>query len=39
MRECINRAMYKLEFLGWHKDSVKGIGASLWSPNVSLASN
>jgi glycerol kinase len=28
MRECINRAMYKLEFLGWHKDSVKGIGMS-----------
>lgn len=26
MRECMNRAMYKLEFMGWHKDSIKGIG-------------
>lgn len=26
MRECMNRAMYKLEFMGWHRESVKGIG-------------
>lgn len=26
MRECITRAIFKLEFGGWHKDSVKGIG-------------
>ncbi|BEJ14965.1 hypothetical protein CspHIS471_0407320 [Cutaneotrichosporon sp. HIS471] len=26
MRECMSRAMYKLEFMGWHRDSVRGIG-------------
>lgn len=26
MRECINRAMHKLEFMGWQQESVKGIG-------------
>lgn len=26
MRICITRALFKLEFIGWHRDSVKGIG-------------
>lgn len=26
MNECMSRAMYKLEFMGWHKESVRGIG-------------
>ncbi|RSH89383.1 Glycerol kinase [Saitozyma podzolica] len=26
MKECINQAVEKLEWMGWHRDSVKGIG-------------
>jgi glycerol kinase len=28
MKECINQAVEKLEWMGWHRDSVKGIGGS-----------
>lgn len=28
MRECMSHAMTKLEFKGWSKDSVKGLGTS-----------
>jgi hypothetical protein len=26
MKECIIKAVEKLEWMGWHRDSVKGIG-------------
>ena len=28
MRECINTAVEKLEWMGWAKESIKGIGMS-----------
>ena len=31
VRECIDKAMEKLDVLGWSKDSVKGIGKSKYS--------
>jgi glycerol kinase len=34
MRECINRAVEKLEWMGWEKSSVKGIGRHLSHNNV-----
>lgn len=38
MKECITKAVEKLEWMGWSKDSVKGIGKfSSTSHDVNLS--
>lgn len=33
MRECINKAVEKLEWMGWKKESIKGIGEYAFYPS------